>query len=48
LATGSQLYNLQHRAWDEELLALLGLPCHMLPRVFGAGTVLGCLSPKLQ
>jgi rhamnulokinase len=48
LATTSQLYNLKHRAWDEELLAQLDLPCHILPRVLGAGTILGRLQPHLQ
>jgi rhamnulokinase len=48
LATTSQLYNLQQRAWDEELLARLGLPFRFLPKVMGAGTVLGRLSAQLQ
>ena len=48
LATTSQMYNLQQRAWDEELLALVDLPSRMLPKVFDAGTVLGCLNPQLQ
>jgi rhamnulokinase len=48
LATTSQLYHLQQRAWDEELLAQLDLPCHILPRVLGAGTILGRLDPQLQ
>lgn len=48
LATTSQMYNLQQRAWDEELLALLDLPSRILPRVFNASTVLGCLDRQLQ
>jgi rhamnulokinase len=48
LATTSQLYNLRQRSWDEELLALLDLPRRLLPKVLGAGTVLGHLSMQLQ
>jgi sugar (pentulose or hexulose) kinase len=48
LATTSQLYNLKQRTWDEDLMAQLDLPRHILPRVLGAGTILGPLEPHLQ
>jgi rhamnulokinase len=48
LASTSQLYNLEQRSWDDELLTRMGVPSRFLPRVLGAGTVLGRLCPELQ
>ena len=48
LATTSQMYNLKLAAWDEELLAWLDLPVRILPKVLGAGTIIGRLNPQLQ
>ncbi|MDO9579190.1 MAG: FGGY family carbohydrate kinase [Bacteroidales bacterium] len=48
MASTSQLYNIQERCWDTELLSLLGLPNHFLPRICSSGTVLGHLGPELQ
>src|SRR5208283_5056451 len=36
------------RSWDKELLVRLGLPSRILPRVLGAGTILGTLGPEVQ
>src|SRR5262249_4942065 len=42
-ATTTQLLGARSGAWDEELLARLGLPRALLPEVVGAGTRLGSL-----
>ena len=45
VASTSQLLNATTRAWDTELLEILGLPGHILPPLVSPGTVLGTLHP---
>ena len=45
VASTSQLLNATTRAWDTELLEILGLPGHILPPLVSPGTVLGTLYP---
>jgi rhamnulokinase len=48
LATTSQLYNLGTGAWDESLLAAVGLAAGVLPEVRHGPQVLAPLSPEVQ
>lgn len=47
LATASQLRHLRRGGWDKELLAVLGIPSHFLPKsVIGQPAVLGQVTPE--
>jgi rhamnulokinase len=46
-ATTSQMVNVQSGAWDEELLASLSLPRHLLTEIIPSGTDLGPLTPPI-
>ena len=46
-ASTTQLLNASTRQWDTELLAMLGLPGHILPRIVQPGTALGTVRPGL-
>jgi rhamnulokinase len=48
LASTSQLYHLEKRGWDAELLQRLGIPCAILPVVHRGDSILGTLSPEIQ
>jgi rhamnulokinase len=48
LASTSQMYNLQKRGWDGELLQRLGIPRGILPPVREGDSILGTLSPDVQ
>jgi rhamnulokinase len=47
LASTTQLYNPQHRAWSKKLIKKLGLPERIFPEVVPSGTQLGPLSPAI-
>jgi rhamnulokinase len=47
LATASQLRNLDTGQWDRELMGILGIPHHMLPRLIDAPAVLGTIAEGL-
>lgn len=44
-ASRTLLYNLEQRAWDDELLRLFGVPREMLPAVVASGGVVGEADP---
>jgi len=46
-ATTTQMVNAQTSEWDEELLAALNLPQHLLTEIIPAGTELGPLKPSV-
>ncbi len=48
LASTSQMYHLQKRCWDRELLQRLGIPCSILPEVRTGDSILGTLSPEIS
>lgn len=43
IATTTQMYDPQKKAWATDLLTKLGLPVHLLPEVIPSGTILGPL-----
>lgn len=47
LASTTQLYNPQQRAWSKKLIEKLGLPEQIFPEVVSSGTQLGPLLPAL-
>lgn len=44
LAGESMAYSLEQQAWDDDLIASLGLPRHLFPDLVDAGTTIGMLS----
>ena len=44
LAGESMVYSLEQQAWDDDLIASLGLPRHLFPNLVDAGTTIGVLS----
>ena len=48
LASTTQMYNPQTRAWSEKLIATLGLSKSLFPRIVPSGTVLGPVTDPLQ
>ncbi|HEY4722080.1 MAG TPA: rhamnulokinase family protein, partial [Anaerolineae bacterium] len=47
IATTTQCYDPRRRDWARPLLAALGIPFHIFPRVIPSGTVLGQLHPAV-
>ena len=48
LASTTQLYNPAHHDWARSLIARLGLPEAIFPKIVPSGTVIGTLSGELQ
>jgi len=48
LASTSQLYNLRHKDWDQDLLSRFDIHTEILPKIFYGSTVLATLSEELQ
>lgn len=48
LATTSQLYNIQNKNWDYELLEQLRLPVDILPEIIHKPGIIGYLSDEIQ
>jgi rhamnulokinase len=47
-ATTTQLYNLERRNWDYEIIGKLGLPENIFPEITEPGTVIGGLKPDIS
>ncbi len=45
-ASRTLLYNIHKQCWDEDLLALFGVPASMLPEVRGCSEIYGRIEPK--
>jgi glycerol kinase len=45
-ASRTLLYNIHQQCWDDDLLALFGIPASMLPEVRGCSEVYGRIEPK--
>src|SRR5438477_5956329 len=45
-ASRTLLYNIHEKKWDDELLALFGVPASLLPQVRGSSEILGMTDPE--
>ncbi len=45
-ASGTQLFDLEHRRWSRELIDALGLSAHLLPDALPSTTVVGRVTPE--
>ncbi|MEO9079281.1 MAG: glycerol kinase GlpK [Rhodanobacter sp.] len=45
-ASRTLLYNIHRQCWDDDLLALFGIPASMLPEVRGCSEIYGRIEPK--
>ena len=46
-ASRTMLFNIEHRNWDDDMLALFGVPKSALPRVYPSLSVFGRIKPEL-